>query len=56
MQFAIYLSLAIALIGAAIYLFVSQPKYAKLGELGKISFFVGLLVFLLQLGPHLIGK
>ena len=43
----IFLPLLIAIIGAAIYLFAVNPKFA---ELGRISFFAGLFVFLLRYG------
>lgn len=56
MQFHIYifLSLLIAVIGAAIYLW--RPLGDKWAVLGHAMFFAGLFVFLLQWGPQLIGK
>lgn len=45
----IYLSLLIAVIGALVYALSANPK---LQELGRISFFAGLLAFLLHFGPE----
>ena len=42
----IYLSLLVAIIGAV--LFVVGDKYPKMVELGRLSFVVGLLAFLLN--------
>jgi Na+/phosphate symporter len=51
----IYLSLLIAIIGVLMYGFVTNPK---LQEVGRIMFWVGLLVFLWHFaGPaHIIGE
>ncbi len=42
---SIYLSLAVALAGCLVYAFATNPK---LVEIGKLSFFAGLLAFLLE--------
>ena len=42
----IYLSLFVALIGLLVYAFAANPK---LVEVGRISFFCGLLAFLLRI-------
>ena len=47
----IYLSLLVAIVGALMYALAVNPK---LQELGRISFFAGLLAFLLQ-AHELIG-
>jgi hypothetical protein len=39
------LSLAVAIIGALVYIFSAKPKVE---ELARLSFFAGLLAFLLQ--------
>jgi len=44
----IYLSLLICILGLAFYWFADPP--AKAAEVGKLAFFAGLFVFLLQLG------
>lgn len=44
----IFISLLVAIIGVIIYLAFNN----KLSEVGKIMFAVGLLAFLLQLGPR----
>lgn len=46
MHIEVYFSLLVALIGAAIFLLSNRPR---LGEIGKIMTFCGLLAFLLQL-------
>jgi hypothetical protein len=46
----IYLAPLVAIIGLIIFLTVNDPKFAKASEVGKIMFFSGLLVFLLQSG------
>lgn len=43
----IYLSLAVALIGVLMYALAANPK---LVEIGRISYFAGLLAFLLSAG------
>ena len=43
----IYLSLLVAIIGLLVYALSANPKVA---ELGRISYFAGLLAFLLQAG------
>ena len=48
---SIFLSLLIAIVGAAVYVVSANPK---LSETGRISFAMGLLAFLLQFGPHTI--
>jgi len=42
----IYLSLLVALIGLLMYAFAANPK---LQEIGRVSFFAGLLAFLLKI-------
>ena len=44
----VYLSLLVAVIGALMYFFVSDAKYPKLVELGRITYAAGLLAFLLE--------
>jgi hypothetical protein len=41
----IYLSALVAVIGLVVY-FASNPQNPKVGEAGRIAFWVGLLVFL----------
>lgn len=48
----IYLSLLVALVGVLMYILASNPK---IQELGRISFFAGLLAFLIQTAPHVIN-
>lgn len=48
----IYLSLIIALIGVLAY---ALSANGKLQEIGRISYFAGLLAFLLQAGSHLVS-
>jgi Na+/phosphate symporter len=48
----IYLSLVVALIGVLMYAFCVNPKLA---EIGRISYFAGLLAFLLEIPSHLIS-
>ena len=48
----IYLPLAVALAGILMYGFCANPK---LQEIGKISFGVGLLAFLLTGAQHLVS-
>jgi Na+/phosphate symporter len=44
-----YLALVCALVGVVVYLMASQPKAV---EIGRILFFVGMLVFVSVLGGH----
>lgn len=44
----IFLALAVALAGVLIYAFAANPK---LSEIGRLSFAVGLLAFLLEFHP-----
>jgi len=48
----IYLSLLVAVIGVLMY---ALSANAKLVEIGRLGFFAGLLVFLLQGVPHLVN-
>jgi hypothetical protein len=48
----IYLSLLVALIGGVLYLVAGRPQLA---EIGRLSFFAGLLAFLLQVVPHMVN-
>lgn len=48
----IYLSLLVALIGVLMYALLDNPKLA---EIGRLSFFAGLLAFLLTVSPHAVG-
>lgn len=48
----IFLPLIVALIGLLMYALCANPK---LQEIGRLSFFAGLLAFLLQAGPHLVS-
>lgn len=48
----IYLSLLVCLIGGAIYAFATN---AKLTEIGRMTFFAGLLAFLLKVGEPMIS-
>lgn len=50
----IFVSLVVALIGLLIYVLTKQDN-PKVVELGRIMFFCGLFVFLLQLGPHIVS-
>lgn len=47
----IYLSLLVALVGALLYGLTD----GKPSELGRVSFFAGLLAFLIQFAPHTVG-
>ena len=49
----IYLSLLVALVGGVFYL-IAKPG-EKIAELGRLCFFAGLLAFLLQFSPHMVG-
>lgn len=49
----IYISLAVALIGALVYALAVNPKLA---ELGRLAFGCGLLAFLLEVGRVLVGR
>ena len=46
-----YLSVIVAVIGVLMYALCSNPKLA---EIGRISFFAGLLAFLLQAGAGVV--
>ena len=48
----IYLSLLVAIVGLLAYALSSNPKIA---EIGRLSYFAGLLAFLLEAVPHLVG-
>jgi len=48
----IYLSLLVAVVGVLMYALCVN---AKLAEIGRISYFAGLIVFLLQAVPHLVS-
>jgi len=48
----IYLSLLVALIGILAYVLSANGKVA---EIGRISFFAGLLVFLFQISPRIVS-
>ncbi len=48
----IYLSLLVALIGVLAY---ALSENGKIQEIGRISFAMGLLAFLLQVVPRMIG-
>lgn len=47
-----YLSLLVALAGVLTYALSANPK---LSEIGRIAFFSGLLAFLLQIAPKVVG-
>jgi Na+/phosphate symporter len=47
----IYVSLLVALIGLLMYAFAANPK---LQEIGRVSFFCGLLAFLLRVTDTLV--
>ena len=49
----IYLSLLVAVAGLLIYGYASNPKAS---EAGRVAFFCGLLVFLLQSAPHVVSS
>lgn len=53
MHIYIFLSLAVAVVGAIMWIVCKDAKY---GEIGRLAFFAGLFVFLMQFGPYLIGK
>jgi Na+/phosphate symporter len=48
----IYLSLLVAIVGVLMYALCVNPKLA---EIGRLSFFAGLFVFLFQVVPHMVG-
>ena len=48
----IYVSLAVAIVGVLMYALAANPKLA---EIGRISYGVGMLAFLLQLSPKMVG-
>ena len=43
----LYFSLIVLLIGVLVYLGANDPKHAKLAEVGRLMFAIGLLAFLL---------
>jgi len=45
----IYIPLLVAILGVLLYALAANPK---LQELGRIMFFCGLFVFLLEIGGH----
>ncbi len=47
----IYLSLLVAVVGVLMYALCANPKLA---EIGRLLFFAGSLVFLLQGVPHMV--
>jgi len=49
----IYLPLLVAIVGLVIYALTSMN--AKASEIGRIMFWVGLLAFLLNVGPRVVG-
>jgi hypothetical protein len=53
MHVSLFLSLAICVIGLIVYIISTN---AKIAEVGRLSFFAGLFVFLMQFGPYIIGK
>lgn len=55
MQVYIFVSLFVALFGAGTYLLRKAPG-DRWAELGRLAFVAGLFVFLMQWGPHLVGK
>lgn len=48
----VYLSLLVALVGVLLY---ALSNNGKLQEIGRLSFFAGLLTFLLQISPRVVG-
>jgi Na+/phosphate symporter len=48
----IYLSLLVAIVGVLMYALAANPK---LSEIGRLSFFAGLLAFLLESLPRMVG-
>ena len=55
MSLVLYLSLAVAIVGALVYLIATDaPLGVKLSEIGRLSYAVGLFVFLLQAAPRLV--
>lgn len=48
----IYLSLLVAIVGLLAYALSANPKIA---EIGRITYFAGLLAFLLELPAHLVA-
>lgn len=47
-----FLSLIVAVVGAVVYIVAKNPKYS---ELGRLSYFAGLLTFLLQNGAKIVA-
>jgi Na+/phosphate symporter len=48
----IYLSLVVAIAGLIVYIISGKPEWK---EVGRLSFFAGLFVFLMQGVPHLVA-
>jgi Na+/phosphate symporter len=48
----IYLSLLVAIVGVLMYALAANPK---LSEIGRLAFFAGLLAFLLESLPRMVG-
>jgi hypothetical protein len=48
----LYLSLAVCIIGALVYAFAVNPK---LQEIGRLAYACGLLAFLLETVPRMVG-
>lgn len=48
----IFLSLLVAVIGLLLYVLATNPKVQ---EIGRLAFFAGLFVFLMQATPHMVG-
>ena len=48
----IYLSLLVCIVGLLMYALMDNPK---LSEIGRLSFFAGLLAFLLESVPRMVG-
>ena len=48
----IYLSLLVCVVGCLVYALAANPK---LVELGRLAFFAGLLAFLIESVPRLVG-
>lgn len=48
----VYLSLLVVIVGVLMYALCAN---AKLAEIGRIGFAMGLLAFLLQVTPHLVN-
>lgn len=48
----IFLSLLVSVIGVLTY---ALSANGKLAEIGRLAYFAGLLVFLMQFGPHVVA-